>query len=100
MVAKSAVVPIATLSGIVAVMLVFVVWWFPRTWNKGNAQERALIDEQAAHLARLRAVNRPADAEAGEAGEGAPPGEGEDAKPPAYRVTVQPGYRPPVAGLG
>lgn len=101
MVSKSAVIPIATLSGIVAVMLLFVVWWFPRTWNKGNAQERAIIDEQQRHLAALRlsqmqaGVNRPADGDL----EGGPPTEGADAKPPAYKVTVAPGYRPPVAGM-
>lgn len=105
MVSQSAIIPIATLSGIVAVMLLFVVWWFPRTWNKGNAQERAIIDEQQQYLANLRlqqqqqqqAVNRPGDPEAGAAG-GVPPGEGDDAKPPAY--VVRPEYRPPVAGLG
>jgi hypothetical protein len=105
MVSQSAIIPIAVLSALVFVMLVFVVWWFPRTWAKGNAQERAIIDSQAAHLATLRSsaagVNRPGaegDAESGEAG---PPEEGDDAKPPAY-VNVGPpkGYRPPVAGLG
>lgn len=38
------IMPCAVLGGICAVMLVFMWWWFPRTWKKGNSQENAEID--------------------------------------------------------
>lgn len=103
MVSSSAIIPIASLSAIVVVGLVFIIWWFPRAWNKGNAEERAIVDQQAQYLANLRAqqaetarVNRAT----GDDGESVPPSEADDSKPPAY-VPVQPKreYRPPVAGM-
>lgn len=43
MVSTSIVVPCAVLGSICAVMLVFVYWWFPRTWNKGNKTDTEAI---------------------------------------------------------
>lgn len=110
MVSKSALIPIASLSAIVGVSLLFVIWWFPRTWNKGNAEERAIIDGQIqqrrAWLAmqeQQRAVNREGDAEAGEGeAKDAPPRAGEEPTPPpyAYMPPRPRAYVPPVAGLG
>ncbi|ETN39268.1 uncharacterized protein HMPREF1541_05491 [Cyphellophora europaea CBS 101466] len=105
---KAAIIPIASLSAIVGVSILFILWWFPRTWTKGNEDERRIIDAERqtrdAYLARVRAeqqqqqqaagVNRPEDGS----------GDGEDGKPPVYVPAAAagppPGYRPPVAGLG
>ena len=69
------VVPIAVLASIVAVSLVFVWWWFPRTWAKGNAEERAIIDaermERERYMANFRAEQARKRAEEGNTGEGA-----------------------------
>jgi hypothetical protein len=115
MVSKDAIIPIASLSAIVGVSLLFVLWWFPRTWNKGNAEERRILDEQIrqqrawiamqqqiqAQRERDRAVNRSGD---GEDGEEKPPGVGDGVTPPPYAYMPMPpmprAYRPPVAGLG
>lgn len=100
MVSKDAVIPIATLSTIVVVGVLFIAWWFPRTWNKGNAQERAIIDEERrerdTYLATLRAeqkVNRTWDEEAGE---DRPPEHHAEPQPPPYAVTKPRGYVPQV----
>jgi len=44
MVDYSIVLPCAVLGGICAGMLVFIWWWFPRTWKKGGKQEEEAID--------------------------------------------------------
>lgn len=43
MVNKAIVVPCAALGAIVGVGLVFIYWWFPRTWNKGNGADTEAI---------------------------------------------------------
>lgn len=43
MVNQSIVLPCAVLGGICAVMLVFIWWWFPRAWKKGNKQDEEAI---------------------------------------------------------
>jgi hypothetical protein len=37
------VVPCAVLGSICAVMFVFIWWWFPRAWNKGNKGDTEAI---------------------------------------------------------
>lgn len=103
MVNNSVIIPIASLSAIVGVSLIFVVWWFPRTWAKGNAQERALIDENTARirLEEAQAVIRNAQNNAAGKGDVESGMTGESGVPPAYTAVQPPkGYRPPVAGLG
>lgn len=39
----SIILPCAVLGGICAGMLIFIWWWFPRTWKKGNKQEGEAI---------------------------------------------------------
>jgi hypothetical protein len=101
MVSQAVIIPIAILSAVILISLIFVVWWFPRTWNKGNADERRIIDQQAQYLANLRAqspaVNRALGGEGGDDAETAPPSEADDHKPPVYVNRAQ--YRPPVAGM-
>ena len=46
MVKNSVVIPIATLSAIVVAGFIFVWWWFPRTWKKGNETELDIMDEE------------------------------------------------------
>ena len=53
MVNNAVIIPIAVLSAIVGVSLIFVWWWFPRTWNKGNAEDRRDIDD---HLQQQREI--------------------------------------------
>ncbi len=53
MVNNAVIIPIAVLSAIVGVSLIFVWWWFPRTWNKGNAEDRRDIEE---HLRQQREI--------------------------------------------
>jgi hypothetical protein len=43
----SIVIPCAVLGSICAVMIVFIWWWFPRTWNKGDKQDMELMDQAA-----------------------------------------------------
>lgn len=43
MVDQSILVPCTVLGGICAGMLIFIWWWYPRTWNKGNNQEAEVI---------------------------------------------------------
>lgn len=93
---KSAIIPVASLSAICGVGLVFIMWWFPRTFAKGNAQELVLLEQDRAERARQAAIAR---------------GENEATDDPSAleaQTTVrteQPvrkpqEYRPPVAGLG
>ena len=99
---NSALIPIAALSAIVGVSLIFVVWWFPRTWARGNAEEHRImqleIQEREAYMAQVReqqAVSRRPEDE--ETGSMAPPSEDADQKPPAYVVPPKPaGYVAPV----
>lgn len=39
MVSRSVLLPGVITGGIVAGMLIFIWWWFPRTWKKGNKDE-------------------------------------------------------------
>lgn len=41
------VIAVGTLAGIVAAGLIFICWWFPRTWVKGEAEE--MKEFEAAH---------------------------------------------------
>jgi hypothetical protein len=43
MASTAIIVPCAVLGSICAVMLVFVYWWFPRTWTKGNKGDTEAI---------------------------------------------------------
>lgn len=38
-------VPVGVLAAIVVVAFVFVWWWFPRAWNKGNKKEAETVLE-------------------------------------------------------
>ncbi|CAN8104698.1 unnamed protein product [Discula destructiva] len=40
-------IPVGVLTGLCAAGLVFICWWFPRTWRKGEAAEMKEFD--AAH---------------------------------------------------
>jgi hypothetical protein len=86
----------------VGVSLVFIWWWFPRAWARGNAEEQRLQEqemrEREAYMANVRAqqaVNRPRDEETGEAGE-EPPSEAHEKPPPVYVPQKPAGYQPPV----
>ena len=46
MVNNAVVIPIATLSTIVGAGLIFIWWWFPRAWTKGNNEETDIMDEE------------------------------------------------------
>ena len=46
MVNNTVVIPIASLSAIVVAGTIFIWWWFPRTWKKGNEQELDIMDEE------------------------------------------------------
>ena len=81
--------PVGVLAGLSVAGIVFIWWWFPRTWNKGNRQEMEAIDEDrrvrdAAISRRLEQDNANA-AENGEAGT-APtePAKTFQYRPPAY----------------
>lgn len=37
--APSWAIPVGTLTGLAVAGLIFVCWWFPRTWRKGEAME-------------------------------------------------------------
>jgi hypothetical protein len=52
MVNNAVVVPSAVFGAIAVVCLMFIVWWFPRTWAKGNAEERMFVDVAAGHTDR------------------------------------------------
>lgn len=97
---KSAVIPIASLSAIVAICLVFVVWWFPRQWARGNAQDRQIMDQEIqqrdAYLANLRAQQAVNRAEGDEETGSLPPSETAEVKPPVYVAQPPKGYTPPV----
>ncbi|KAJ9500494.1 hypothetical protein LTR99_001697 [Exophiala xenobiotica] len=41
----SSTVPAAILGSLAGVMLIFIWWWFPRTWKRGVAQDNAEIDD-------------------------------------------------------
>ena len=68
MVNNAVVIPIAVLSAIVGVSLIFVWWWFPRTWNKGNAEDardmEQHLQQQREILARRQAAAESEDANA------------------------------------
>lgn len=38
-------IPVGVLAAIVIVCFVFVWWWFPRAWNKGNRKQDAELHE-------------------------------------------------------
>lgn len=57
--APSWAVPVGVLAAICAIGLLFVGWWFPRTWRKGEAAERKEfeaahggLDDEGNHLSR------------------------------------------------
>lgn len=89
---KSAVIPVASLSAICGVGLLFIAWWFPRAFAKGNAQELILLkrdrEERERRMAELRAgaADRDIDLEA------------QNGNEPQTRPREPP--PPPVAGLG
>lgn len=93
---KSAVIPVASLSAICGVGLVFIAWWFPRTFAKGNAQELILLKRDREERERRMAELRTTEGGAAEAGADidleAQHGNDRPAQPREYR--------PPVAGLG
>ncbi|KAK3067861.1 hypothetical protein LTR53_014993 [Teratosphaeriaceae sp. CCFEE 6253] len=41
---KAWAVPVAVLGGIVAVGLIFIWWWFPRAWKKGDKSDKAEVN--------------------------------------------------------
>jgi len=49
------------LGGIAAAMLIFIWWWFPRTWIKGNAQDIAQLDDGNGQLQRETVVQNARD---------------------------------------
>lgn len=57
--APSWAIPVGVLGGLVAAGLIFICWWFPRTWVKGEAaemkefeREHGGIDENGNPIAR------------------------------------------------
>ncbi|PVH73708.1 hypothetical protein DL98DRAFT_519749 [Cadophora sp. DSE1049] len=42
---QKVVVPVAVLASIGVCMFIFMCWWFPRAWAKGDASDRAEFDE-------------------------------------------------------
>lgn len=52
MVNNTVVVPVAVLAALATCMLMFICWWFPRTWAKGQALDRREFDENAARRRR------------------------------------------------
>ncbi|KAJ9635595.1 hypothetical protein H2204_005769 [Knufia peltigerae] len=38
-------VPAGILGGLAGLMIIFIWWWFPRTWRKGVKQENAQLDD-------------------------------------------------------
>ncbi|KAK0310672.1 hypothetical protein LTR01_003826 [Friedmanniomyces endolithicus] len=92
---SSWVIPVAVLGAIVALGFVFVWWWFPRAWKKGDQSDinevnrlngpereeqrrknREIIDRHV----RALAIERGEIVDDGEGGVGVPP------PPPAYEV--------------
>jgi hypothetical protein len=70
-------IPVGVLSGICAAGLIFIWWWFPRTWAKGVKAEMEAIDEDR----RVRDAHRTRQLDAegavgGDAGDGATQVEG------------------------
>ena len=63
MVSKSAVIPIAALSSIVGVMLIFIWWWFPKWYKKGVQADQDDIDRMRARQREMAAA-RAAESEA------------------------------------
>jgi len=49
------------LGGIAAAMLIFIWWWFPRTWIKGTAQDNAQLDDAGAQVHRETVVQNARD---------------------------------------
>ncbi|KAH7370010.1 hypothetical protein BKA65DRAFT_544740 [Rhexocercosporidium sp. MPI-PUGE-AT-0058] len=46
MVNNTVVIPVAVLASICVCMFVFMWWWFPRAWARGDASDRAEYDER------------------------------------------------------
>ncbi|KAK6582744.1 hypothetical protein PZA11_005152 [Diplocarpon coronariae] len=73
MVNNAVVVPVAVLAAVAAAMLIFICWWFPRAWARGQASDEAEYDEARR---RREAAVTDADADADverAAGDAAPP---------------------------
>ncbi|PBP17934.1 hypothetical protein BUE80_DR011322 [Diplocarpon rosae] len=88
MVNNAVVVPVAVLAALAVAMLIFICWWFPRAWARGQASDRAEYDE--ARRRRELAAGTAADVELGG-------GDVAGRKPPES-VAVQGAYVPsPVA---
>ncbi|KAI1614570.1 hypothetical protein EDD37DRAFT_112181 [Exophiala viscosa] len=49
--------PAGVLGGLCAGMILFIWWWFPRTWKRGVARENAELDALDSQEHRDRAVN-------------------------------------------
>lgn len=85
-------IPVGVLAGICAAGLIFVWWWFPRTWAKGNKAEMEAIEED--RRIRDAHVTRQMDAEQAVGGDGAAAGEGGTTAPPAQHPSTFK-YTPP-----
>ncbi|OWP04483.1 hypothetical protein B2J93_1342 [Marssonina coronariae] len=69
------VVPVAVLAAVAAAMLIFICWWFPRAWARGQASDEAEYDE-ARRRREAAVTDADADADADverAAGHAAPP---------------------------
>ncbi len=51
-------IPVGVLAGICVVAFIFVWWWFPRAFSRGNRQERELVTEDGLDREERRAKNR------------------------------------------
>ncbi|KAK4936523.1 hypothetical protein LTR10_022630 [Elasticomyces elasticus] len=49
--------PAGVLGGLCAAMILFIWWWFPRTWKRGVAQENAELDGVGSAERREQAVS-------------------------------------------
>ncbi|TKA61165.1 hypothetical protein B0A55_12057 [Friedmanniomyces simplex] len=98
--AQSWVVPVAVLAAIVGVGLIFIWWWFPRAWKKGEQSDRDEVnraaqgpEREAQRLKNREIIERYTRALAIERGEVVDDGERVTAPPPpAYedsRVPVE-----------
>lgn len=82
-------IPVGVLAAIVIVAFVFVWWWFPRAWNKGNRKQDAELhelstsDREEQRRKNREIIERFTRANAAERGQVV-----EDASPPAYEAKV------------
>ncbi|KIW10127.1 hypothetical protein PV08_11087 [Exophiala spinifera] len=57
----SSTVPAGILGGLAGVMLLFIWWWFPRTWNKGVRQDNDRLDDVELQAQRAMVVQNARD---------------------------------------